>query len=159
MRDTHDSRRALTAGVVIALTLAVGRAPTAVASPSAHTNARNPAVRILFPGRGCRIVGATVEVRGARPAAVHDTERRSHRRDRDDAQPARDPRTSDRAALERPGKESRHLDRPPDASDGVDRSGRDRSLAAASPPAAALGARHAAREAVFHEAHAPPRHS
>jgi hypothetical protein len=147
----------MTATFVAALTLAIGGVPTAVASPSTHTNARNPAARVLFAGRGYRLVVPVVEVATSRPPRTYHTEPSSDRRD--DARTTRDPQTADRAAVVPFGKERQDTQRCPDATATIVPSKRGRSFLAAALLAMAGGAYRTVGEAVFHEAHAPPRHS
>ena len=163
MRDGTHIRRALIASAVAAVGLVLGRVPTASGSPSPHAPVRNPAAartssapRVIFAGRGYRVVRPVVEVSASRPAPSHDAGPRANHGDTDDARAARHSRTSDRVAVEPAGKDRKSLRRLPDTAVAFFPTAHGRARNATPSRSPERGGRGSVLEAVFHDAHAPP---
>jgi hypothetical protein len=149
------SRHTWTAMLFAALALAAQLPATVAASPSSHAEIRRRVDRVVFSGRGYHLVHRQeVVATGSRRA-----ESTPEPRDRDDARAARERETSDRVAVEQAAKSPKDLQRLPDSSIIIVKPAARQPLRPAAPLASVSDRRRAARETVFHDAHAPPRHA
>jgi hypothetical protein len=158
MKHRERSRRTLAALLFATLTLALYRPPTADASPSSHAEIRRRVDHVVFSGRGYRVV-RRAEVAASRPRAAAHPRSLPTSHDGDDARAAHDRGSSDRLVVDLARKGRTDLHRLSDTSTIIVRRSARRSLPVAALRTTVCDRRRAARETVFQDAHAPPRHA
>jgi len=153
--DANDRDRPHAWTVILFAALATQLPAIVAASPSSHAEFRRRVDHVVFSGRGYHVVHRQEGVAtGSRRA-----ESTPGPRDRDDARTAREREASDRVAVEQAGKSPKDRQRLPDSSIVIVKPAARRSLRPAALLASVSDRRRAARETVFHDAHAPPRHA
>jgi hypothetical protein len=164
MRDAAQRRGEFlkTAFGAVCMLAAFGLQPANASPPSAArtprvirivATARDP--RVWWPARGARIIHGVAEVTTARPAGGRDR----GIPERDDARAAGHGRRADPATIAGGGREHRHAQKLPNPGAAIDSAGARRLTDPTSRFPGRRDLRRAASAAVYHEAHAPPRHA